>query len=74
MVVSSTARGRALSLSKTGLYHHSFCDHSRLHLTRLHLTPCLTLSQFPQTFLTSPSKLRNQPCKIPTVITETLMV
>ena len=35
---------------------------------------CLTTSQFPQTFLTNPSKLRIYRCKIPTVITETLIV
>jgi hypothetical protein len=35
---------------------------------------CLTLNQFPQTFLANPSKLRIYPCKIPTVITETLIV
>jgi hypothetical protein len=33
------------------------------------LTRCITLSQFPQTFLTNPSKLRIYLCKIPTVIT-----
>jgi hypothetical protein len=38
------------------------------------LTQCLTLSQFAQTFLTNPSKLRIYPCKIPTVNTETLIV
>ena len=38
------------------------------------MTHCLTLSQFPQTFLTNPSKLRIYPCKIPTVITESLIV
>ena len=38
------------------------------------LTQCLTSSQFPQTFLTSPSKLRIDLCKIPTVISETLIV
>jgi hypothetical protein len=32
------------------------------------------LSQFHQTFLTNPLKLRIYPCKIPTVITETLIV
>jgi hypothetical protein len=37
------------------------------------LTLCLTVSQFPETFLTNPSKLRIYPCKIPTVITETLI-
>jgi hypothetical protein len=31
-------------------------------------------SQFLQTFLTNPSKLRTYLCKIPTVITETLRV
>jgi hypothetical protein len=36
------------------------------------LIQCLTLRQFPQTFLTNPSKLRIYLCKIPTVITETL--
>ena len=30
--------------------------------------------EFPQTFLTNPSKLRIYLCKIPTVITETLRV
>ena len=34
----------------------------------------LTLDQFSQTFLTNPSKLKIYPCKIPTVITETLIV
>jgi hypothetical protein len=37
-------------------------------------TLCLTLRQFPQTFLTNPSKLRIYLRKIPTVITETLIV
>jgi hypothetical protein len=39
------------------------------------LTHCLTLrlSRFPRTFLTNPSKLRIYRCKIPTVITETLI-
>jgi hypothetical protein len=31
------------------------------------------MSQFPQTFLTNPSKLRIYLCKIPTVMTETQM-
>ena len=35
---------------------------------------CLTLSQFPQTFLINPTKLTICLCKIPTVITETLTV
>ena len=35
---------------------------------------CLTQTQFPQTFLTNPSKLRIYLCKIPTVIRETLTV
>jgi hypothetical protein len=30
------------------------------------MTRCLTLSQFPQIFLTNPSKLRIYLCKIPT--------
>ena len=34
---------------------------------------CVKLSQFPQTFLTNPSRLRIYRCKIPTVITETLI-
>jgi hypothetical protein len=35
----------------------------------------LTLNQFPQTFLTNPSKpSMHYRCKIPTVITETLIV
>jgi hypothetical protein len=34
----------------------------------------VTQSEFPQTFLTNPSKLRIYLCKIPTVITETLTV
>jgi hypothetical protein len=34
----------------------------------------LTLGQFPQTFLTNPSKLRIYICKILTVITGTLIV
>ena len=38
------------------------------------VSQCLTLSQFPQTFLTNPSKLRIYMCKMPTVITETLIV
>ena len=32
------------------------------------------LSQFPETLTRNPSKLRIYPCKIPTVITETLLV
>ena len=32
------------------------------------------MTQFPQTILTNPSKLIIYPCKIPTVITETLIV
>ena len=35
---------------------------------------CETLNQFPQTFLINPSKHRIYLWKIPTVITETLMV
>ena len=35
---------------------------------------CLTLNQFPQTFLTNPSKLRIYLWKIPTMIAETLIV
>ena len=31
------------------------------------------VSQFPQTFLTNPSKLRIYLCEIPTVITETVI-
>ena len=42
-----------------------------LHREILQDLQCLTPSQFPQTFLTNPSKLL---CKIPTVITETLVV
>jgi hypothetical protein len=38
----------------------------------MELTLYLTLSQFLQTFLTNPSKLRIYLCKIPTVTTETL--
>ena len=38
------------------------------------MTRCLSLSQFPQTFLTNPLKLTIYLRKIPTVITETLMV
>ena len=34
----------------------------------------LKLRQFSHTFLTNPSKLRVYPCKIPTVITEALIV
>ena len=34
----------------------------------------MSLSQFPETFLTNPSKLRIYLCKIPTVITKTLIV
>ena len=32
------------------------------------------ISQLPQRFLTNPSKLRIYLCKIPTVVTETLIV
>jgi hypothetical protein len=32
------------------------------------------ITHSPQTFLTNPSKLRIYPCKIPAVITETLIV
>jgi hypothetical protein len=38
------------------------------------MTRYLTMSQLPQTFLTNPSKPRIYLCKIPTVITETLIV
>jgi hypothetical protein len=41
---------------------------------RLELTQCLTLGQVLQTFLTNPSKLRFYRCKIPTVITQTLIM
>jgi hypothetical protein len=33
-----------------------------------------SLSQFAETVLTNPSKLRTYSCKIPTMITETLVV
>ena len=71
---------------KFGLHYQSFSDHSR-NFAEINstfckigkkclreLTQCLTLSQFPQTFLTNPSKLRTYLCKIPTTITKTLIV
>jgi hypothetical protein len=71
---------------KTGLHSQSFCDYSR-NFTKVNskfwrickkclreLTYCLTRSQCPENFLTNPSKLRIYQCKIPTVITETLIV
>jgi hypothetical protein len=36
------------------------------------MTRCLTLSQFPQTFLTNPLKLRIYQCKIPTIWSQKL--
>jgi hypothetical protein len=77
-----------LTIIKFGLHlvYQRFCDHGRnvawvnSRFCRIcnkclrELTQCLTLSHFAQTFLTNPSKLRICPCKIPTVITETLIV
>jgi hypothetical protein len=62
---------------KLDLHYQSFCDHCRNFASinskfwRIwkkclrELTQCLTLSQFPQTFLTNPSKLRIYHAKFP---------
>jgi hypothetical protein len=81
-----STNGMLLHGLKPGLHYQSFCDHRR-YFAKVNskfwrickkvlrkLSHCLTLSQYPQTFLTNPSKLRIYLCKIPTVITETLTV
>ena len=59
------------------LHYQSFCDRST-NFAKVHSTfwrICKNyLRELTQTFLTNPSKLRIHLCKIPTVITETLIV
>ena len=50
------------------------CPVRFIHKCLRELNKCLTPSQFPQTFLTNPSKHRIYLCQIPTVIRETLIV
>jgi hypothetical protein len=69
---------------KAGLHYHSFCDHSgnfaQVNLKFLEdlqmfkRTECLMLTQYPSNISYKSSKTRIYLCKIPTVITETLIV
>ena len=55
-------------------YERSECMYPLSFIIHLLVTQYLTLSPVPQPFLTNPSKLRIYLCKVPTVITETLIV
>ena len=62
-------------VTKACLHCQSFCGGFVIKKCPKKLTrKCLALNQFPQTFLTNPLKRRIDQSKVPTVVTETLMI